>query len=121
MFILIFGYFFIDLILTKDYANSYIPLMILLVGYIIYAPYISVAFTFGGMGKVHIPFRISAFITILNIVFNVLLIPHFGVSGAAIASSLSLIFGFILFSIVLHMVFREELKHFTASCRNECN
>lgn len=111
VFILIFGYFFIDLILTKDYANSYIPLMILLVGYIIYAPYISVAFTFGGMGKVHIPFRISVFITILNIIFNVLLIPQFGISGAAIASSLSLIFGFILFSIVLHIIFREELKH----------
>ncbi len=87
-----FGKTLIGIIFTEEYIPAYAPLLILLIGYSIYASFISVGTCLSSIGKVQIVFRISALCAILNTLLNIGLIPQFGLVGAASATSISLIF-----------------------------
>ena len=59
---------------------------------------------FQGLGKPGIPMRILIVTAILDIILNILLIPKFGINGAAEASTVSFIFAglssvFVLWTI----------------------
>jgi len=58
---------------------------------LIYAFTISVGGALSSIGKVNIAFRIDALCALINIILNILLIPKFGIVGAASATSISLI------------------------------
>ncbi len=91
LFLVIFGKILIGVIFTKDFLPAYIPLLILLIGYSIYAAFVSVGSCLTSIGKVQIVFRISLVCAILNILLNIILIPRFGLLGAASATSVSLV------------------------------
>ena len=86
----IFGRFLISTLFTEEFLPAYIPLLILVIGYSLYAPLISVGGVLSSIGKVNIVFRISALCALMNTILNILLIPKFGIFGAASATSLSL-------------------------------
>ena len=87
----IFGRFFIELLFTKEFLPAYPPMLILLVGNAIHTLTISVGGALSSIGKVNIIFRISALCALINILLNVILIPKFGIIGAASATSISLV------------------------------
>ena len=89
--LIVFGQFLIENIFGIDFLPAYRPLLILLVGYFIYIPIMSVSSTLGSMGKVSIIFKISLICAVINTFLNILLIPIYGIAGAAIATSIALI------------------------------
>jgi O-antigen/teichoic acid export membrane protein len=93
-FIAFFGQYIITIMFTGEYLLSYAPLLILLLGYVIFTPFSAVGSTLSSIGKVHIPFRIHAICGILNVTLNILLIPHLGIIGAAIATAATLMANF---------------------------
>ena len=105
----IFGKFLIGFLFTEEFLPAYIPLLILLIGYTIYTPIVSVGGTLSSIGKVNISFRISALCALVNIVLNGLLIPKFGIIGAASATSISLIIAVIIVLLFLkRYIFESE-------------
>lgn len=103
--LVLFGKIIISMLFTKDFLPAYVPLIILLIGNSIYAPVVSVGGALSGIGKLNLVFRISIISVFLNTVCNMLLIPVFGIIGAATATSLSLIFATIveLYFIDIHL------------------
>ena len=106
----VLGPYLITILFTEKFILSYIPLIILLLGHTIYAPLASVGSVFGSIGKVHIPFRISAVCAVLNIALNILFIPHLGITGAALATTISLIISFTIFTVALSSYLKGHLK-----------
>lgn len=88
--------FFIALLFSSEFSLAYVPLLILLPGYAIGASFGAVSSTFGSIGKVKIPYRISAVGGVMNAGLNLLLIPIFGINGAALATSVSMLAGFLI-------------------------
>jgi O-antigen/teichoic acid export membrane protein len=92
--IIISGQYLITFLFTKEFLLSYFPLLILILGYTICAPFMAVGATLSSIGKVHIPFRINVICGILNVVLNILLIPRFGLNGAALSTAVTLTVNF---------------------------
>lgn len=88
--------YIIGIIFPGEYLASYGPLLILLVGYTANASFTAVGATLSSIGKVHIPVRIGAVCAFLNITLNFIFIPHYGIIGAAVATTLTLILNVIL-------------------------
>lgn len=92
--IAVFAPHIIPLLFSKEFSESYVPLLILLSGYAIGASFGAVGATLSSIGKVHIPFRIGAICVALNVMLNILLIPIFGINGAAVSTSASMVANF---------------------------
>ncbi len=101
-FIAVFGPYIIALLFAEEYLVSYVPLLILLLGYAISASFAAVGATLSSIGKVHITFHITAVCGMLNILMNILLIPILGISGAALATTITLIANFGVTMKVIH-------------------
>lgn len=67
-------------------------MLILSIGYLMYAPWMCVGAIFASTGRVNLSFKLNGFCAILNTLLNLLLTPNFGLIGAASATTLSLIF-----------------------------
>jgi len=92
--IAIFGQFLIIVFFSPQFLSAYIPLLILLLGYTVFAPFMAVGTTLASIGKVHVPFRVNGICAVLNIVLNIILIPFVGIIGAAIATTIANIVNF---------------------------
>ncbi|AKB41525.1 flippase [Methanosarcina mazei] len=102
----IFGKFLIPLLFTEEFLPAYLPMLILLIGYSIYATYASIGGCLSSIGRVQMVFKIDAICAGLNTVLNFALIPQFGLIGAASATSISLIFTTL---INLHYIRRYSM------------
>jgi len=96
------GLYIISFLFGELFLASYVPLLILLPGFAISASYLAVGAALSSIGKVHIPFRISAVCVVLSIILNILLIPTFGIAGAAIATSITCIVDFLVNMAVIN-------------------
>jgi len=103
--IAIFGQYLITILFGKEFLSAYVPLLILLIGYCVGASFGAVGTVLSCIGKVHIIFRISAVFLLLNIALNILLIPPFGIIGAAIATSITLILNFFITTFIVKRIF----------------
>ena len=90
--LIFFGQIIIEILFTKEFLSAYYPLLILIIGYSIYSPTLSISDTFSSIGKVDVKLKISVVCATINILLNILLIPIYGIIGAAFATSASLIF-----------------------------
>lgn len=100
--IAVFGPYIIALLFTEEYLVSYIPLLILLMGYSISASFAAVNNTLSSIGRVHITFHITAVCGVLNVLMNILLIPILGISGAALATTVTMIVNFGIMVYFIH-------------------
>ncbi len=75
----------------KDFAGSVLPFLILLPGIAIFSVTNVLAAYMTGIGKPGLNTLISFVALVFTVVLNLLLIPRFGISGAAAASSVSYI------------------------------
>jgi stage V sporulation protein B len=108
--LIIFGKFFISLLFTSEFLPAYLPLIILLIGYTIYAPLVSVGGTFSSIGKVKTEFQINAICALTNTVLNIILIPKFDIIGAALATSISTIIIAIIYGYSIKIYFRAHIS-----------
>jgi len=99
--LIIFGQFFISLFFTTEFLPAYIPLLVLLIGHTIFAPFMSIGSTLASIGKINIPFKIHSICGVLGIVLNILLIPLFGILGAAASTTITHIANFMIHMIVI--------------------
>lgn len=83
-----------------EFLSAILPLHILILAFVFRGAVTSVGGTFGSIGKPEISLYLIIFITIINISLNVILIPLYGISGAAVATSFSFI---ILTCIGIHL------------------
>ncbi len=89
--ILIFFGKYLLMIFGKEFQSSYVPLIILIAGQLInaFTGLVGALMTMTGNQKIFL--RVYLFASFADILLNVLLVPRFGVVGAAIASAVSTI------------------------------
>jgi len=109
--LIIFGKFLISLLFTSEFLPAYSPLIILLIGYSVYAPLVSVGGTFSSIGKVKTEFQINAFCALINTILNIILIPRFDIIGAALATSISTIIIALIYGYAIKIYFRSHLSY----------
>ena len=114
--LVLFGQFLIENIFGSDFLSAYTPLLILLIGYFIYIPIMSVSSTLASIGKVNILFRISLISVVINTFLNILLIPTYGIAGAAIATSITLIFITILRIFFIYRYIHQNISRMVIAC-----
>jgi O-antigen/teichoic acid export membrane protein len=91
----------IVILFGKDFEGSVLSFLILLPGIIIFSITNVLAAYMTGVGKPGFNTAISAVALVFTVVLNVLLIPRYGISGAAAASSVS----YILVSLLTLFIF----------------
>lgn len=94
------GEVIISLLYGAEYREAYIPLSFLIVGSVLHATFGMAGGVLTMTGQERLVLRVSAFSATLNIIGNLLLIPSFGMTGAAIATAGSLAVG----EIVKHVI-----------------
>ncbi|MDQ0218441.1 hypothetical protein ELQ35_03585 [Peribacillus cavernae] len=118
LFILCVGiaiYFFSDLIFSvfrEEYSASSLILQLLLPGLTVLAVEKILSNDLAGRGRPDLNMYVSFVNVGLNVVLNLLLIPEFGVQGAAVASSLTYIVSFIIKVIIYKNVTKQPIKEF---------
>lgn len=93
----IFSRQIIRIIFGQDYLSATTPLAILVFGYLVYSLSYTSSNILSMAKKTKLIFYITLIFTASNILFNYLLIPKYGVNGAAVATSLSYITGSLFF------------------------
>lgn len=104
MFFVFFGKQIITLIFGAEFEQAYMPLNILLVGTVLFGITKSVGSIFASVGKLNLVYRIPLVSAIINVILNLILIPIYGINGAAIATTVS-----FLVSMVLMFYFMSSL------------
>ena len=85
-----FSIYIIGLIFGEGFIESVLPLQILIIGTVIYGIVISIGGSVTGIGRPDIGLKIVGISATINIMLNILLIPIYGITGAAVATSMSL-------------------------------
>jgi stage V sporulation protein B len=115
---LLVGFFATDIInilYKSNYLYAVIPLQILLIGTVIRG---SIAQPISGalisIGKANLTFKITALMMSINVILDIILIPHFDIMGAAISSMISLSGGAFLnlFFTVKHLSIKVDVNWF---------
>ena len=108
LFLAIFGKTLIITIFDNVFLPAYFPMLILLAGYTIYSMFMSIGTFYSSIGRVQLSYKIALFSAILSIITNALFIPRFGIIGAAMATSITL----IVLSIVHLLIISNILKKY---------
>jgi len=85
----IFGKDAILLLYGTKFLPAVLPLQILLIGAVVRGIWISIGTIFSAVGRVDLGYKIPPLTAIPNILLNYILIPYYGIPGAAIATTLS--------------------------------
>jgi O-antigen/teichoic acid export membrane protein len=108
--------FFVKEITTTVFGAEYIysvaPFMWLLIARVLRGATINpVGSSFSGVGRPDIGLKVDSLSLILNVPLNWLLIPRWGVSGAAIATTVSLLIGACIYIILMPRIIRVKLDY----------
>lgn len=98
----------LHLLFGPRYLAGAIALQILAGAMVIATPHIILSYTIAGIGKPIVNTKVVALMACLNVIMNLLLIPPYGIGGAALATFISQLIGFFL---MLH--FMLKLVKFT--------
>ena len=91
-----FGKYAIEIVYGKVFLPSYLPVLILLPGVLIISTATLTSSYLNGIGKVIYSPIITSTMLVINITLNIILIPAYGILGAAIASSICYSYGGLL-------------------------
>ncbi len=98
---LLFSEEIISLLFTDRYLKAVPSFEILVVGMAFLSLYMTNSAIYQGIGKPDIPMKILVFFSVMDIMLNMLLIPSFGLEGAAFSTSLSTIGAGIVSTVLL--------------------
>lgn len=95
-FIFIISDIFIELLFGPEFESAGPPLLILLVGALMFSSARILATDFAARNLIHLNLYLTVTTMVINIVANWITIPHFGILGAAAATSASYLFNFVV-------------------------
>jgi O-antigen/teichoic acid export membrane protein len=87
--LIIFGYYFIDFLFGSEYVDAYYAILCLIPGVVMGAGSRILANAIAARGRPELNAYTSVFVMALNIALNIVLIPYYGIIGAAIATSVA--------------------------------
>ena len=99
------GYEVVYLLFSKQYSESFYPAMILLAGIAFKMTIQITAISIGLNKKTHFIMLTTMFVAVLNIGFNYIMIPSYGVIGAAVATMLSHLFVTVIYGLISQRLF----------------
>lgn len=91
------------------FTQSWLPFSILLIGIFISSGFIPLNQIFLQAGKPALHTFMISLVVIFNIVFNYFLIPNYGISGAASATSLSFVFSIVILYYLSYKVLNFKI------------
>lgn len=94
--VFVFSDYFITTLFGEEYISGVFPFRVLLVGVLAYVVAAINNSAISGMGKPIVVTKIILFAGLVNIIFNLILIPILGITGAAIATTVSYILSLVL-------------------------
>jgi O-antigen/teichoic acid export membrane protein len=103
-----FANYIIPVLFGQEFAKAVLPLLILLPGIAVLASSRIVANDFAARGKPEWNLYISVPVTVINLVGNIILIPTYGLIGAAIATTIAYTIRFIAVTAVYSVVTRQS-------------
>ncbi|MCL0075568.1 flippase [Dehalococcoidia bacterium] len=86
----------VTMIFGQGFVHAALPLQILIVGTVIFGVVKAIGGSVTGVGRPDIGLKVVGISATINVLLNVLLIPHFGIAGAAIATTTSLLVATLL-------------------------
>ncbi len=95
------------LLFGSRYSQAVNPFRILLFGTFFFGMYTLNSGVFQGMGMPKIPMKILVVSAVLDLILNLALIPNYGIIGAAIASSTSMILAGLSSVLLLHRYMKD--------------
>lgn len=101
----------LHLLYGNGYADASASLRIFTIGVGFLTVFYILAFALNGAGLVHIPMKLSVVGLVLSLPLNLVLIPSFGIAGAAFATTIA------SFGIMIGVIFSAR-KYFTLRIRN---
>ena len=109
--IIFFSKDIILLLLKPEFLPATNPLTILILGMIFFGAWMAVGSTFSGVGRPDINWKIGAIAIVVGVTLNLLLIPIFGISGAAIGTAGSLLTDVIISIIMLKKILNVQVHN----------
>jgi len=107
------GFFSREIITTifgGEFIYAVLPLCVLLIARVIGgSTEISIGGSFSGVGRPDLVLKIDAISAGTNVGLNILLIPRFGILGAAIATTASLLLGTIIFLALIPRILKVKI------------
>jgi len=92
----------VTVIFGREFIYAALPLCVLLIARVITSGTSSpIGQFFSGIGRPDLHLKIDAITAGANIALNIVLIPRFGILGAAIATAASMVFGTIIFLVLM--------------------
>lgn len=101
---------FVQIVYGSDFAESAQVIRILMPGIVLMVLFKILNSSLAGRGNPLFALRIYVVTLVVNIVLNLILIPIYGIYGAAIASTISYTLGAIVFSIAYHRLTNMPYK-----------
>ena len=96
IFIIFFSKDIILLLLKSEFLPAVTPLTILIFGMIFFGSVGSVGYAFSAVGRPDIAWKIALVSLVVGLILDILLIPRFGISGAAVGTTAALLMYLIL-------------------------
>ena len=100
--LIIFSKQILNILFGQQYTEAYMAMIILCIGYFLYSMIQLSSGVLQSVKKTKVLMMNTLVFSILNILLNFALIPKYGIEGAAIATSISLILLSVLFLIEVH-------------------
>ena len=97
MSIIFFAKDIVTFLFTSEFLPAVLPLTILIIGTVIFGTIISTGGIFASVGNVDLTLKISAINAICAVLLNLILIPIYGIIGAAMATTAAYILSTIFY------------------------
>lgn len=110
IFLYFFGKVLIIAIFGEAFLPAYTPLLILLIGYTVYSMFMSIGTFYASIGQVQLSYKVALFSAVLNVIMNALLIPPYGINGAAMATSFSLVVLTVINFLIIKNIIKESYR-----------
>lgn len=99
------GYPAIYYIFGPEFESAFYPLVVLLPGVVLLASGRIMANSVAALGRPDVNMWLSFLVLIINISLNIILIPRYGITGAAIATSLAYTANYLIRFFIVHPYF----------------
>jgi len=100
----------VTIIFGAEFIYAASPLCILLIARVIRGSTVfPIGSSFSGRGRPDIGLKVDGLSTVLNIGLNIVLIPLFGIAGAAMATTISLLIGTVIYMMLLPRLLRVKI------------
>lgn len=105
MLIILFPGFFLNILFGEEFLKAETTLVILIIGYLIFALYMIFMFSLEVIKKTKFALFIWGIHLVSNIILDLILVPIYGINGAAISSVISIIIAYIILRKVVKKYF----------------